>query len=617
MKRAETTFLVGNNVDKGLMDKIRNHISHDKDIRRLIRSGRHQVVMNILILLIAALFLFIDIHDLTTTDIKGMFKPTLNTILGLISIIALIHSLIGLIDDCKELTKDAFTFKGAVCFLFSRNRPKHPLDMWHFYQGSVADIQMYHTYQGFAMPEENSSEVQGALRDSRVMYTGDPYYKTVYLDSIAIRWDKYPDKKFDSIFHWLNWHHFQQVFASRTLLSYANREFFKENNKHIESSNAVFGILFTSQYLNSEITRQNTGKKIRARVNLDQSVLSDKEKIRGKGAVCHSLRQYSRVAEEWLRYCLSPSMTESITNLNVNGEDSLDNNTDVESNRRDASDNSNDRIPGFTVIDIRTDKNLEKHRTHYHDPLVEWIPVKRFIALPESNPDDSKKDDSADTETQFGLPWQVLSHQHAAHPQTIISIGGAEQNMALQCMINYYRWHRNGRLHGPDIGFAENIFDELSGVNSFCVGTEGLVYGVRSTLIGRLVSSDENEKAKQSCRAEVFRIPLKDDIQVICVYGYSAMATKFALCQLLYSLEHESDPDIGKNVRKYLPGCVSIPDEIIDYEVQNNQGERIFRTASGKMMDREDLMNESDKLEEWLENANQNGQIFTRSDLHK
>lgn len=175
------------------------------------------------------------------------------------------------------------------------------------------------------------------------------------------------------------------------------------------------------------------------------------------------------------------------------------------------------------------------------------LPVKRFISLPV--------DDS------------ILQKE------TVLSLGGAEQNLALVYFVNRARWENPACT----IGIAENAFDDYR-MTKFQVGTESLVYGIKKELVGREVED------KNRASAEVFSFSV-GGIHVISVYGYSAPMTKIAALKLL--------KNIVENNKQELPWYATEVRGILTYELPY-QGSAFFTSEEIKEWDSLDVVNSGD-----------------------
>ena len=502
-------LIIGNNINRKNTGCVKAKIANDKDIKLLIKYGRKFPLIRETLTLVLAIILFVkDITD---------FSISLSVLL--------ILPAYSFVTSFKELCRDLKEwFMGIIhyfSFLSSRSCPKEPLDIWRFHQGSSIDLQMFETLKRF---NKSSGDA---------LYSGEPYYKPIYIDSIIISW-----KNGDKLKLREKWR-FKKIFeryARRTLVAHADQKYFREGNKHIESSHAVFGILFSSLYFKSEIEALNRKNgRIKIEYKIDKN---DTEKY--------------VAAKEWLHYCLTPDIIER---NNVDNKDLLT----------------------LVIEDIITDNEKITNKNSLRNKIS--LPVKRYIVIPEGR--------DCTEETYCPFPAKTMS-------STFFSLGGSEQNLALQCIISQYIWQNPKSRR---VGFAENAFEE-GGRKSFLTGTEGLVYGVTESVIGRILSG------KDTCKSEVFIMPFeKWNICLYSIFGYSAPATKMSFTQLLMS--------ISKSQKDFIPAQRLETANLIEYKIKNtdekgNVVDKIFDTYSMRQWDNLDLMNSPEELRRWLEDTNEN-----------
>ena len=96
-------FIVGNNVDKKLVEKVRNVISRDKDIRRLISRGTTMIFLKFFLVLTAFGF---SVYGLLGTEFRISF-----TIPGLI---IAGFSFVSFCKDCMEMKEKSMSIIGYM-----------------------------------------------------------------------------------------------------------------------------------------------------------------------------------------------------------------------------------------------------------------------------------------------------------------------------------------------------------------------------------------------------------------------------------------------------------------------------------------------------------------------
>lgn len=512
-------FIIGNNIDKKKMDEVNQKIAKDGDIRCLINIGNLDIIIRIMVILVA-------VGVIVCSNITNEWNLQFTTS-GLLVGSITFYSLCG---DLVEMKENSISLVNYIKYIFSKSRPYSPLEIWKFIQGSVADIQLVNTCKSLCKDEID------------IMYAGQPYYETIFINSITIRWnDEGKIKWLRALKHRKRYIRYFRQYAQRTIVAMADKRYFVDENKHVEYSNSVFGILFTSGYLKEEINYKNEKDLIRIKINI-----SEKEK--------------RRYAKEWLQYCTTPEIFCFV--------DDNDSKYDLE-------------ITGIDTSSSIKDKQKKKRLTEIR------IPVKRFIAIP----------------TRYkGIdvgPFPGVIDLDKVHK--VIVIGGAEQNLALQCLINSYRWDKKNKEY--IVGFAENEFEHVRS-ERLLVGTEGLVYGVRQDIIERM-----SGRSEVSCKAEVYRLlwpsnKRLNNINMYGVYGYSAMATKMTLCYFIYNMYGNSD-----NSSEYEPGKYVKFKELLDYELTGESDKPIFKTRDGRDWDCKDYMNDINALKTWFKRNNNESHI--------
>lgn len=518
-------LIVGNNVDKGKLDEVMTRVSRDPDLNRLIRKGKYSIGIK-----------FGEFIFSIVSFGCGLEKDDYFFQWTCIGIILFITSMYSIINDIQELKEKSMKFYKYISYMFSKSCPRTPLDIWRFIQGSVADIQMLNTCE-----QINKEKFD-------VIYAGLPYYETIYIDSIVLKWNHSGCKVvrfFKEIARYWSYRKFFKKYSEQTIIAKADKKYFKQENKQIECSNAGFGVLFFSQYIKNELLRRAVkhDRKINIKINITNE--SD-----GKSA------EKKKYIKQWLQYCTSP---DCFTIDKEGCQDSL-----------------------FEVVAVLTEQDKRKKKQFFHR-----IPVKKFIAYAVCD----------NINSDYPLPQKYIKRKEDNHYK-FYCVGGAEQNIALQCIVNHYKWKGNGDFK---IGFAENAFEDVYD-DGFLIGTEGLVYGIRTNPIGRFIPKQES-----SCKAEVYRLLWQNamnNIELYGIYGYSAMATKMALCRFMYSvskLEKDEDKSLQcDKIEKCIPGKHIEKVELIDYVVSGTPDNSVYKTKEGKRWDERDYMNNVQEMRKYL-----------------
>lgn len=523
--KEKPALILGNNMDRKEIASVQERIYRDFDVKKLIYIGRGRLIRN--------LFIFVVSIVVFTNGVLVDNPFELPEILTPFSLFLFIYGAIGTIKEFPSFLAKSMNIWSQIKYRFSHTSPRHPADLWSFLQGSLADIQMYNVTKGLL--DTNELNVQ---------YAGRPYYDLYYIDSVSIRWIPMESQslveKLESFYREKKqYQEFYERFSRRTFLAKADNKYFKNNNKVLERSNSVFGLLFSSEYFYDTLICQNNSTFAGVEIKL-KTEEKDNEKR-------------ELLAKEWMKYCLIP----------------------------DVIDVSKEEKGRYTICVTDIQCGINSSKWGIWNEIKSWfsrdirIPVKRFIAM-ESNP-------------------LVVGGEY-------ISIGGAEQNLALQSLINRYRWdgYENFEINKQAvfkqksklrIGFAENRF-ECERKQDFLAGTEGLVYGIKDVVIGRLNKQNEN-----NYKAECFVMKFDDGTKVFSIYGFSAMATKIALAKSI-----EARNDNSETGSQFIPGeCIQTVD-ILELELINADSPtmKIFSSSEGKYFDENDLMNDVKHLNSWL-----------------
>ena len=390
---------------------------------------------------------------------------------------------------------------------------------------------------------------QGSNIDAQIVNTATYYLQDKYNCKVYYTGQPYFDYFFlDSIE--CQWNHtkirnfffrirFFMDFSVKNMMAYADKAPFKDGEKLIECSNSVFGILFSSMYLKKCLSNGYYKGKLKIHITAQEQRKKD-------------------FIIEWMDCCIGSNNWYEVS-----------------------SEEKPDLIVSdmiyYSTNEIKAEKLLSRIRSslkRLHERKF-IIPIKRLIVKETDNFVNSRK----------GIKkWIVL--------------GGAEQHLGLQSMMNNYR--RNKEY---EIGYAENLFDVESKQCKLCVGTEGIVYTVGKHVLARITNKQNVTK-----KAKVFKMIIKEDeeMEVICVYGLSAMMTKIALITLLAAIK--------TNNNQYIPGeQYIVTDNIREYDLSDSEMEitinsdtintetKVHETKLGKEFDQKDLMNNIDSLIQAIE----------------
>lgn len=546
-KRDRYLFLCGNNIDKALQMDVQRNISQNKDAKRLIKFGTWKLCFSFIFVALSLAFLIIGFYQVVQSKEYIEYFD----IASVIAFILCVKFMYNLLSDIKSLKEQGMELVKYIryLFIFSKDRPKSPLDIWCQLPGSLVDAQMINTIHKIVADNANEKV------EIDVMYTGIPYYDVEFIYNVYVRWEdgskgiKAVRRQF---MRW--WHARYKFFAEysfKTVIAIAKKEYFNGKVKKVSFSNAIFGILFSSTYFKSELDRIDyfCDKKIKIDIDIDD----DEDK---------------KWCTEWIKSATASNC------FTLNEEDKGTENKDYLK---------------LKIVGIKR-QGQRKAKRKWGLGVIN-IPVTRFYVYPRGRDNLPKAINPYPATLDANFKYKVFC------------LGGAEQNMALQHIVTEAKWSSKDRIQGYNkIGIAENVFDELK-QDGFLVGTEGLVYGIREKLLGRRVPDQDN-----SCRAEVYNLKWKeyDNIDFYGVYGYSAMATKIALCYLIYglsSIEGEIEKEIcQESWSQLIPGHHIEYKTLLDYFVADSENgtKKVFETCEGIKWDEEDMMNHIDKLFEHL-----------------
>lgn len=381
-KLAKILLLGGNNIDKKQMLEVQRRINHDKDIKRLIRYGKYNYRL-LLVILIFSIFFYFNIIDFIKT-IKTFQPFDLSLNFALLGTIALLSWEIANIKHMiRDTSKEVFNIFTYLRYTWSGKAPKTPADLWFMINSSISDTQA----------------IVPALRkfNDRVSfsYTGEPYFKVRPIDSITIQL-KISWSNFIRIY--FNYRKLFKEYSIETLTSHAEGAKFLLLERKLISSLSVFGILFASKFF--KILLKDKFSLINMEIN---PKLSEEE---------------TRFAKEFIELCTSPQKLSWGLN---------------EQKTPNLKEILNLSITEITFLD-------DGKRNHW---IRDWsqqlknifskrikIPVKKFIAVPTCHFQKKLKDHwvicLGGAEQHLGLVHLVNKHRWENNKSQIIGIAENE-----------------------------------------------------------------------------------------------------------------------------------------------------------------------------------------------
>ena len=383
------------------------------------------------------------------------------------------------------------------------------------------------------------------------VFAGTPYYSIRVIDSLVIQWND--SGALARLATAQRYRKFLRDFSSRTMAAATGKRFFDTEKMSLEKSNSVFGILFFSAYLKQEAEARATSLNGKIRIALRMTEVDLKS---GDESISECGWTY---VKEFIEYCTTPESIQWV---------SCDENPDLV-------------ICGASFL---AGKQKCVGQVGELSGALR-IPVKRPISVANGG----------------GAFPSCIDQSKLIR---VVSIGGAEQSLALQHILNCCRW---GTATGVQVGFAENAFEDYLGMD-FLAGTEGLVYGVNDVVRGR-----DNESFA-SDEAEVFYAKI-GQWDFYSVYGYSALLTKMSLCTFIDALasidavergasRKQGTEDISDSfsLDSYIPGHALTRKSIIGYRLEcDAPREKFYRSSEVKNWDNEDVINSTAKLLQWLD----------------
>ncbi|QHI72049.1 hypothetical protein [Aminipila terrae] len=381
----------------------------------------------------------------------------------------------------------------------------------------------------------SDSQITAALgrkyrNNVQVFYSGEPYYEIRAIDSLII---SFGDNWISFLKRSLKYFIFFMDYSSKYLAACLESEIFEEKDRALNVSNAVFGILFVSAFFSkSFLDLKKSEQKFKICVSKD-FIPKDKGKI--------------ALTKTFVEYCLS---------------------SDIFQWTDEADENKVFMLCGATFLGDTSNNNKVKILLKHFFNKQMVIPVKRFVAVPK---------DSEDGLLPYAADFQNMKYG--------IILGGAEQNLTLQYIINFANWHGDGRK--VRLGIAENAFDDYM-KKDFCIGTESLVYGVTNIL-------NERADKKSGSMAEILGIEIKKRM-FYSIYGYSAIITKMSVFNFIKHYE-EHNPD--RENTDAIPGKAKFTSYHIRYKVDIGNEHSLYSSSSAKEWD-QNVINDEERLIEWL-----------------
>lgn len=539
-------FITGTNVERTSVKKFKREISHDRDIKKLIRIGLSALKWNPILGAIASTIFFIlyifTNPFLSTNFSQGFVSNANNWLQAIIPVriesisisLTIIIVILTIISLCWEARDYILAFHKkipamfrAFKFVFGSYAPKTPLDLWDILQASIMDAQL------------TTSAERLFNTDVSLIYGGKPYYELLLVDNIYVKWEG-PQKK-SNLFNILHFELFFRKYSARTILSETERTYFSKDSI-LQVSNCVFGILFLSEYIQSFIKAKKLKIKSDEKIHVDCSSIIIPNELATTKQFATNIESGDlayQSACELLGYATNPTfftfkegklsdITLKVCRIDFLGNEYQKSKSATMSQREI---NSYCRKHGIIRIPVKKLISLPIGRNILHNPLPNFVlnPTKRLISF-----------------------------------ESALVLGGAEQNIVISNIINHYKWRedseRNDTTSYHYYGFAENVFDAcgllLHGWNNyqrpknldFLIGTEGFVYGNYRYIRSKIQEHEGAAREEDRNLAEVFTLTIGSVVYYF-VYGYHAIATKIATMKFFVYKE-----STDKNIReKFIP----------------------------------------------------------------
>lgn len=537
-------FITGTNVERTSIKNYKQTISRDPDIKKLMRRGlftlKHLpyisfflsllfLIISVSVNVIIPLILKADPASSITSWISALIPFDVKLVSPSFMIFFLILSFVIIVVETRDyvitFSDHHNSLKKAVTLIFRSKAPKNPLELWDILQASIMDAQL------------TTSAERLFNTDVALMYGGTPYYDTLLVDSIYLKWDV-PEKI--TIFEMRK--HFNRLFTThskRTILGEIEQNYFPTVER-LQVSNCVFGILFLSEYIQSFIQKFYPDATKKFRIDYEQtgnpSVFWDTIDSN------QSTHLHSLAARALMGYSTNPSFFTFSERDDLSGTITIDHIDFISKKNLPDPDTLRQKITNLK-------KNNQINKYCKKNKIIR-IPVKKLIALPFGQ-----------TDFNDPLPKSLVDLDKRVEKFFgALVLGGAEQNIILSTLINIYKWRKDSGIdNNPDCryyGFAENVIDAKGLLETeqhhaiapknieYLIGTEGFVYGVPTrTAVGKIVNIDD-------CRqAEVFKLVI-NKFPYYFIYGYHAVATKIATLKFFVSLTNDDsafvpakDPD--------------------------------------------------------------------------
>ncbi len=557
-------FITGTNVERTRIKKYKEEISHDRDIKKLIRTGTFALKWKPLIGIILSflsIITFIISNPFLSTNLEEGIVYNVNkwaqTIIPLeynfiplyVAIILILSTLLSMImqvvDYISAFSKKGKGIKRALHFILGAHAPRTPLELWDILQASIMDAQL------------TTSAERLFNTDVSLIYGGMPYYELHLVDCIYIKWEGLQKVSRSTVRH--HFRRFFRKFSATTLISEAEKKYFSKDSV-LQASNSVFGTLFLSEYIQSFIKSRKI--EFNGKFEIDcSSILNDN--FTKKNHFTTNLKSNAlayRVARELMGYSTNPTFF----TFNTSSEPNLK----LKICRIDFI--GVDKSPSAKCTHFKSDIKVSKEKISTHKTKDQMsareirnycrrngiiqVPVKKLISLPYGQ-----------IEIGDPLPPSILSPKNRLISfSDVLVLGGAEQNVILSNIINTYKWRfdfeKSNEANFHYHGFAENVFDMFGlklkdggivrtpGNIDYLVGTEGFVYGNWRYLRSKIQEQDDGKVEEHRNMAEVLKLKIKDTTYYF-IYGYHAVATKIATMKF-FVYNESTDKDIRD---KYLP----------------------------------------------------------------
>lgn len=527
----EIYFIGGTNFHNEKLKKCKKTINRDADIKRLLRLGKIKFYYAVLLML----FIIGSIVYYFTRTVQ-----TSGAIISAIFILAIAKKIYNFVSDLRE-NKEYIKY---CKFVLSGVYPKNPLEIWGPISGGLPDSQPLSPLVKLFSQEFPDKNIN-------FVYAGSPYYSVKYINRITLKFNCNPITFIKNYYKYLK---FWVEYSIKTVVSYADGVHIAEEDGELNISDYVFGIPFINRYLYKVYANKDS---------ISVKIKDEDNKVDG-------VKRFTKLALNPEKFSIESNeydiKVQDIDNYGYN-------------NREKRSSIFRKisllflmllliagimyfYIGGFGLLETGIYALLITAIGAVFYKIITFlyrrqitIPVKRFYVVPDDEKT-TNKEDNASLKTKL--------YKEENKEKLLITLGGAEVNLAFVDLINHYRWENSNNYK---VGIAEDRFEKQTQRDiPIRLGTENLAYAIiKDNVIARRHEEDNEIKKIANLISFQLQPNSKKNKRFLSIYGYHGATTKIAACKLIYAFK-KYYKDGKKYCENYIPWESSLTNQVKDID---------------------------------------------------